>query len=114
MARFKTKDVEALPWGFAGRMAIKRLTGRISEPSGSTAIRAGEALALPDAKAEVAWKDEKPPAFDAATLGRPSQPPSAISCFNAVSASSLSPYSATSASTRLTKFRGAQDAPPEA
>lgn len=68
VARLKTEDIEALPWGFAGGMAIKRLTGRVSEPSGSTAIRVGEALALSDAKAEVAWKDEKLPTFDAATL----------------------------------------------
>ena len=68
VARFKTEDIEALPWGFAGGMAIKRLTGRVSEPSGSTAIRVGEALVFSDAKAEVAWKDEKLPTFDAETL----------------------------------------------
>ena len=68
VARFKTEDIEALPWGFAGGMAIKRLTGRVSGPSGSTAIRVGEALVLSDAKAEVAWKDEKLPTFDAETL----------------------------------------------
>ena len=68
VARLKTKDIEALPWGFAGGMAIKRLTGRVSEPSGSTAIRIRETLTLADAKAEVAWKDEKLPAFDAETL----------------------------------------------
>lgn len=68
VARFKTEDIEALPWGFAGGMTIKRLTGRVSKPSGSTAIRVGEALVLSDARVEVAWKDEKPPTFDAETL----------------------------------------------
>ena len=68
MARLKTKDVEALPWGFAGGMAIKRLSGRVSEPFGSSAIGILETLTLADAKAEVAWKDEKLPSFDAATL----------------------------------------------
>ena len=68
VARLKTWDVEALPWGFAGGMAIKRLTGRVSGPSGSTDIRIEKTLTLADAKAEVAWQDEKLPAFDAETL----------------------------------------------
>ena len=68
VARLKTRDVEALPWGFAGGMAIKRLTGRVSGPSGSTDIRIEKTLTLADAKAEVAWQDEKLPAFDAETL----------------------------------------------
>lgn len=68
VARLKTKDIEALPWGFVGGMAIKRLTGRIVKAFGSTATRIEETLTLADVKAEVLWKDAKLPAFDAATL----------------------------------------------
>ena len=68
VARLKTKDIEALPWSFAGGMAIKRLTGHVPEAFGSTVIGIRETLTLADAKAEVAWKDEKLPAFDAETL----------------------------------------------
>lgn len=68
VARLKTKDIEALPWSFAGGMAIKRLTGHVSEAFGSTVVGIRETLTLADAKAEVAWKDEKLPSFDAETL----------------------------------------------
>ena len=68
VARLKTKDIEALPWSFAGGMAIKRLTGHVPEAFGSTVIGIRETLTLADAKAEVAWKDEKLPAFDVETL----------------------------------------------
>ena len=68
VARLRTKDVDALPWGFSNGMRIKRLTGRVTEPFRSTEHRRLEGLPLADAKVDVAWKDEKLPEFDAATL----------------------------------------------
>lgn len=68
VARLRTKDVDALPWGFSNGMWINRLTGRVTEPFRSTEHRQLEGLPLADANVDVAWKDEKLPEFDAATL----------------------------------------------
>ena len=69
IARLPSKSIDALPWGFAGGMHIRHLTGRVAEPSEKSGVyRFRDALALVDATLDVAWKDEKLPAFDPATI----------------------------------------------
>ena len=69
MARVATRDIDALPWGFAGGSKIARLSGRVVEPFGRDRFGWREkGLPLADVRVEVAWKAEKLPEFDAATI----------------------------------------------
>ena len=68
VARVPVKSIDALPWGFAGGMHIRHLTGRVAEPSEKGVYRFRDALALVDVTLDVAWKDESLPGFDSATI----------------------------------------------
>ena len=68
IARVPMKSIAALPWGLAGGMRIRRLTGRVAEPSEKSGYRFRRALPLVDVTLDVAWKDEKLPTFDPVTI----------------------------------------------
>lgn len=68
VVRVATKDIDALPWGFQKGARIVRLTGKVSEPFVSGRHRRFEGLPLTGVTFEVAWKNEKMPAYDAKTI----------------------------------------------
>lgn len=67
VARVPDRDVDALPWGFASQMRIMRLTGKVTTPFESK-HHCFRGLPLEDVTFDVAWKDERLPAYDATTI----------------------------------------------
>ena len=68
VARVPTKSIDALPWGFANGVKIRRLTGRVTEPFECGIGRSLQGLPLANVSLDVAWQNERLPTFDPATM----------------------------------------------
>ena len=68
VARVSTKAIDDLPWGFTCGDKISRLIGKVTEPFNSGQHRRFQGLPLTGATFDVAWKNDKLPTYDAATV----------------------------------------------